>query len=571
MTTNIIFDGNNQKGNLQTNPSEKAGKSEIGLSPPITELIKNYQEELLSQEKRGFATIHVDEIASKIARIYEKIRKVVDWKEENVLRRSAILRILKRSFISKISGISFTLSTTVGQIAESLTLELIRGGHLPNDTIPVQKIEIVTCVLRKYVYILENASFAPNNTELLFKRKVNFYDWLLEIAACEIEDVLASPFKENALIKSMTLLMSERTKLIPETLTEPEKRTLVYIAVCRTLFDLDDPFITFHMLRYRYPDWLSPSDQFLTKLTKDIFTIVEEIDKELKHPLSRDFFTICEKTDTVFTLLGDFLDYHKNDPKIIPKVITNKNSFKELITQFYNKRMVTLKTRLFRVAIFSTLSVFVSNWFTYFIIEVPMANLFYEGFNFFAALIDFIVPSIAMFVLVAIIRPPARENLNKVIETTFKFVYPEDEGEIYEIKLKKKRIFLFNFIIMSIYLVACLLFFGVVAWIFFLAKIPKTSVVFDTATIAMNVFAALVIRNKSKELTVQEKTSFWEFLLDVVAVPVAQVGNFLSNKWKEYNVITVFFNYFIEMPFVTLVEFVESWSTFLKEKKADIH
>jgi hypothetical protein len=571
MTKGVIFDGNQQKNKGKKNFLQPTTERESVLTSPIVELIENYQKTVTLQKKEA-ATIHVDEIASKIARFYEQVRKVVDWKEENVLRRSAILRILKRSLIAKISSLTIVFPMDISYVAESLILELIRGGHLPNDEISVEQIGVIAQVLKKYTYILENTPFTQNKEQFLLKKKVNFYNWLLEIAACEIEDVLAPPNKENALIKAMTLLMNERIQVITKKpLSESQKRTLTYIAVCRTLFDLDDSYITFHILKYQYTDWLNPSKEFINQFASEIFNIAEKIEKYLTHPLSRDFFNLCEKNDTVFTLLGDILDYYKKSPSKIYLALGNKNYIRKLIIQFYNKRLKTLKTRLFRLAVLSTLSVFVSNWFTYFIVEVPLAHLFYEGFNFWAAATDFIVPSLAMFILVSIIKPPGTGNLNKVVETSFNFIYQGKEKEIYEIKTQKRRRFFFNLIIGFFYLTAAIAFFGIVAWVFYIANIPITSVVFDTLTIAINVFAALVIRNKARELTIKEKSSISEFVLDVLSLPVARVGNFLANKWREYNVISVFFNYFIEMPFVTFVEFVESWRQFLKDEKADIH
>lgn len=553
------------------NRSKPKDNSPSNLTPAIKELLKDYKLVVTKPKKEG-ATIHVDEIASKIARLYEQIRQVVDWKQENVLRRSAILRILKRSLIAKISSLTTTISIDIDYVAESLILELIRGGHLPNDEIPVEQIKVIGRVLKKYIFILENAPFTQNKEKFLLKKKVNFYNWLLEIAACEIEDILAPPQKENGLIKAMTLSMNERIRLVPNNLlTESEKRTLTYIAVCRTLFDLDDSYISFHILKYQYPDWNNPSEETTIKFASQIFNIAERIEKCLTHPLSRDFFNLCEKNDTVFTLLGDILDYYKKSPAKIPLVLADKRYFRKLIINFYNKRLKTLKTRLFRLAILSTLSVFVSNWFTYFIVEVPLAHLFYEGFNFWSAVVDFILPSLAMFILVAIIKPPGPGNLDKVIEASFNFVYQDQPKEIYEIKKQKKRRFFFNLIIGFFYLAAAVIFFGTVAWVFYIANIPITSVIFDTLTIAINVFAALVVRNKAKELTIKEKPSISEFFLDVLSLPVARVGNFLANKWKEYNVISVFFNYFIEMPLITFIEFVESWREFLKQEKADIH
>lgn len=563
---------------LDESKSSKANRDEIIsaeqiLTPPIVELIEKFKEETEAKGKGETATIHVDEIASKIAHLYEVIRKVVDWKEENVLRRSAILRILKRSFINKISEINLARqSSDVNQIAENLTLELIRGGHLPNDEVPTEKIPTVASILSKYLYILEKAPFHQSDNSFILKKKINFYDWLLEIAACEIEDVLAQPFKENALIKAMTLLMFERIRVIPqETLDSEKKQTLVYIAVCRTLFDLDDDFISYHLLAYRYREWINPSPGFLSEITQNIFNIHRAIEADLNYPLSREFFNVCERIDTVFTLFGDLLDHFQKDPEKINQTVKDKKKFKELLTQFYEQRIKTLKKRLFRLAIFSTLSVFLSNWVTYFIIEVPVANLFYEGFSLVAAITDFLVPSIFMFVLVAIIKPPSPSNLEVAIKTTFEFVYGDSERELYEIKIKKRNRPIFGFIIAILYLIGTIISFGAIAWVFYIAKIPITSVFFDTMTISLNVFAALVIRNKARELTVQEKTSSWEFLLDYLSIPIARVGNFLADKWKEYNLASVFFNFFIELPFIYFIEFVESWSQFLKQQKADIH
>jgi len=539
---------------------------------PLQRLIRIYQESFLPPKKREFAPIHVDEIASKVAYLYERIRKIIDWKEENLLRRSAIERILKRHFIFEVSGLDFIFKVKIEEVAESLVLELVRGGHLPNDTIPRDKIFEVDKIVKKYLFLLKNAPYPRENSSFPLKERVNFYDWILEVAACEIEEVLTPPLRENALIETMTALMAERIRLTPqELLNEEEKLIQTYIACHRTLFDLDDAIITYHLLKYHYAQWIKPDEIFLKDTAKNIFLIKKEIENELSHPLGKEFFNICEKTDTIFVLLDDILCSFKENPAAIPQVFSDKETFVQLLTNFYQKRLVTLKSRLFKLAVFSTLSVFVANWFTFFIVEVPLASIFYEGFNLIAALTDFIVPTLAMFFLVSIIRPPSMSNLKEVIRLALGFVYPQEQKDIYEIRIKKKRKTLTNFIIIFLYVLACIIFFFGVAWVFYKASIPITSVIFDTLTIAINIFAALVIRNKARELTVEEKTGFWEFLLDIMTLPVAKVGSWFARKWKEYNVVAIFFNVVIETPFVTFIEFIENWREYLKEKKAEIH
>lgn len=566
MDKKILFQRNNQPVTTGiSNPS-----SFTIISPHITNLLQKYQENLKPSATKEVNRIHVDEIASKVAYLYERIIKIIDWKEENLLRRNAIERFLKRNLIAELSKVNFIFKTNVKEISEPLVKELIRGGHLPNDEISQEKVPAVQKIIEKYLYIIKNAPFS--NSSFILKKKVNFYNWILEIAACEIEEILSPPPKENDLMETMTLLMAERIRLEPEnSLSEEEKILQTYIAVHRTLFDLDEAIIAYHLLQHKFPSWTGSSDSFIKQVAENIFPIWESIEKDLSQPFAKNFFNPCEKTDTAFTILGDILDFFQKQPEKINEVISVKENLRELVRKFYNKRLETLKSRLFKLAIFSTLSVFVSNWFSFFVVEVPLAHLFYQGFSLPAAIFDFLIPSFVMFILVAIIRPPPASNLEKVTKLVFQFVYSDEEKEIYEIKLKKKKRPLTNFFIILLYGITCLATFGGVAWVFHAVKIPFTSVILDTIGIALNVFAAVVIRNKAKEITVEEKSSFGEFFLDTLSLPVAEIGSWIASKWKEYNVVSVFFNVIVEVPFVTFIEFLENWRQFLKDRKADIH
>ncbi|MEK7562433.1 MAG: hypothetical protein AAB509_02020, partial [Patescibacteria group bacterium] len=63
------------------------------LSNETKKLIRKYkfwqQSEL---PKQGVSTIHVDEVALRVAAFYEQIRTIVDWKEEHLMRRAAVIR-----------------------------------------------------------------------------------------------------------------------------------------------------------------------------------------------------------------------------------------------------------------------------------------------------------------------------------------------------------------------------------------------------------------------------------------------------------------------------------------------
>ncbi len=536
------------------------------LLPEISKLADTYSNELIAS-RRGFAPIRVDEIASRVAGFYEKIRKVIDWKDDNALRRGAVERILKRILFPKLSGLS-EQDIKAESLAETLTTELIRGGHLPNDTIPRDRIDDVVQALDKYLYFLEHTS-----SYKLFevKQKVNFATFILEIAACEIEEVLTHPVKEYGLIEAMTGILDKRISVYPKDgLTPEEKYRFTYVATLRTLYGLDDNFIIYQLLKQKYPNWDNPDRKVLDNIAKQLSDDWREIQEEIDKPIARKFDAIAERIDTVFTLLDDVLENLKEEPREIKKTLENKKKLTELVTASYEKRYITLKTRLLRLAVFSTLSVFLSNWFTFYLVEVPLARLFYEGFNLRTAIVDFLVPTAVMFFLVVIIKPPKKENINKVVATTHGFLYKDEKQEHYQVRIQKSGFSMFRVMLMSVYIWTILVVLLGIAFVFYIAGLPLTSVVFDTFTIALTVFAAVVIKNKSRELNVDEHTNVQDFLLDVFAVPVAKVGSIMARKWKEYNVVAIFFNFIIETPFAIVLDFIQGWSEFIRERRAEL-
>jgi len=238
------------------------------ISQSTQKLIQKYQNWYrFLQPKEGATTIHVDEVASRVAAFYEKIRGVVDWREEHLMRRIAIERILKRRLFLNING---------SEIAAPLVLELIRGGHFPNDRIEELKIKEVKKVLDKYLCILENSPSLPRE-----KLKIQLYDWLLGICACEIEETLSPALKEMAQIEYMEAEMREKIEIRGIEISEEEKNTQIYIAVQKTLLKLDSPIISYNLLKRQYPEWcnLTKNDFQLQEIAKNIYPIWRNIEK----------------------------------------------------------------------------------------------------------------------------------------------------------------------------------------------------------------------------------------------------------------------------------------------------
>src|SRR3989344_977644 len=515
--------------------------------------------------KEGVLTIHVDEVASNVAAFYEQIRTVVDWKEEHLMRRSAIIRKLKRRFLN----LELNNFSAEEEIAEPLVLELIRGGHFPNDNIEESKIADIKNVINKYVFILKNS---PENKK--GKAGLQFYNWLLEIAACEIEETLAPCAKETALLNYMFDLMKEKIRVSENIfkrgfLKEEEKDVQIYIAVQQSLFKFDKPIISYNLIKYKYPEWKTADDDLILKIAQNIYKIWKKIEKDLLHPLNKKFYAICEKYDTSYLLLGDILS--QKSPIEIGREIQAPTALEQLLRSAYIKRLSTLKTRLFRAAIYSTISIFVTKVLSLLILEIILSKILTGHFNAMTLAADVLLPTLLMLILVITIRPPSYKNLNLVIIETMKIVYQNEKTDIYDIKIHKKRGVITRAVISLVYLLGACVSFGSIFWVFYFFKFPITSIVINFIFIALIIFAGMAIRKRAQELTIEDdRDGFLSFFSDVLFLPVAGLGRWLSNKWKKYNAIAAFFNALIDMPFSVFIEFLERWRYFIKERKEEM-
>jgi len=522
------------------------------LTQSTQKLIRGYQEWYQAlQPKEGVATLHVDEVVSRVAAFYEKMKGVIDWREEHLLRKTAIGRTLKRRLLLKKDGKA---------MAESFIYELIRGGHFPNDFIPETKIQEIQKIIDKYIFIIENSPSPPKE-----KKKFELHDWLLGIAACEVEETLAHPLREKALMDYMQEIMEERIRvregiLVIGGLSGEEKNTQIYIAIQRALFKLDPPLISYHLLKR--------GKIGLEELTRNIYLIWEKIEKELKHPLADKFYNICERYDTPYLLLGDIISKNPMEAK---EKISQPETLEDLIKENYNRRLKTLKSRLGRAAIYATVSIFLSNILALLAIEIPLTNVIGK-FNPLTIVVDILGPTFLMFFLVITIKPPQKGNFEQAVMEVMKIVYERERKDVYDVKKPKKRGFILNAIITILYLLAAAISFGLIIWGLSQINFPLFSYVVFIVFISLIAFAGAKIRERSKELQVtEEKGTLLDFFIDLFSLPILRLGKWLSARFAKYNVIMVLLNSFIDMPFQVFVEFLEQWRSFLKEKKEEIH
>lgn len=514
--------------------------------------------------REGAATIHVDEVAKKVAVFYEQIRTIIDWKEEHLMRRAAIIRKLKRRFLDLELN-----NFAVENIAQPLVLELIRGGYFPNDKIEESKIPEVQRTVEKYVFILKNnPEYKRGNVGL------QFYNQLMEIAACEVEETLVPSLKEMALIDFMFDMMRQYIKvsdsLYERGLLKKEDTDIqIYIAVQKALFKLDEPIISYNLLKYKYSYWQDPSEEELLKISQNIHRILENIERDLSHPAAKKFYVVCEKYDTPYLLLGDILSKEDHEKTLLE--ISNPATLEPLIREAYAKRLQDLKAKITRGAIYAVVSIFITKIITLLVLEWSLAWLFGHPTDAVFFIADILIPTGLMALLVVTARPPSKKNLMLAIMETIKIVYEKDKPETYEIRMAPRTNMITRAGLSFMYLLGACVTFGALYIVFNYFDFPIASIIINFIFIALILFAGTAVQKKAQELTIEEHTGgMLEFISDILLLPITAAGRWMSNTFKQYNAIAAFFNALIDMPFSTFVEFLEGWRYFMKEKKEEI-
>jgi nitrate reductase NapE component len=292
-------------------------------------------------------------------------------------------------------------------------------------------------------------------------------------------------------------------------------------------------------------------------------------ERELKHPMADKFYKICERYDTAYLILGDVIS---QDPSNAQKNLSQPEFLEEQIKKAYQLRLRKLKTRMARAALYSTISIFVTKMLVAFAIEIPFDKYVLGGFNSRALTLNVLIPPLLMFFLVLTIRPPRKENLDKVIIETIKIAYEKEKKDVYAVKPARKKGFIFSFIIIAFYSLTFLVSFGAIIWILKKLNFGILSIIIFLMFFSLITFAGVKIRERAKELKITpEHAGFLTFLMDTLSLPFLRVGRWLSDQWLKYNVVLVLITALIDMPFQVFCEFLEHWRTFLREKKEEIH
>ncbi|MBU0731795.1 hypothetical protein KKC88_02845, partial [Patescibacteria group bacterium] len=466
--------------------------AENNLTESVKKLLWIYE----NTPKENFYTepgpkVKVSDMVSRFASVYEKVRNVVDFREEHLLRKHAIKRILKRRLM--IVGLKKGES-----IARPMIEELIRARYLPNDTIPEAKIQEVDLAINKYLFFMKRVNDQGQRKDI---RKL--VDWILSIGACEIEERLVPSPREKAMVEYMYHVAQKEIDIPDKKIPPEQKDIIIYINTLRALLKADAPLLEYHLLRIYYPEWLNADREMVEDVAQNIDSTREKMEKVYKSVTGDKVLRILKHYTIVFLVLHDILE---EDPQNARLKLENTAVLEEQINEEYMKRYTRTKSKLNRSIIRSILYIFITKMAIAIAIEVPIDYYLLGELNYVAIGINIIFFPILLFLIAMTIRIPKEKNLIKITSGIKKIIFSGKKPLItHEIKNPAKRSKFFVFIFRIFYAIMFIIPFALIitglVWVDF--SVP--SIFLFLLFLSIVSFFGIRLRQMARELVIVEK------------------------------------------------------------------
>lgn len=518
------------------------------LSKLANLLVASFEkEEIKNQTKNG---INVNRFVSEIATWYEKFRNAMDYREEEVVRRAAIERILKRRLIFGGNG---------EKIAPALMRELLWARYFPDASISDEEIKKVAHVINLYKEF--RRELLTRQREIKIKVDTLIYQLLsshLEIMLNKSKDIeLISNFIFHLLRKHISIKDdSEETRDIQ-----------VFIAVRRAFAKDDIAFLRFHLFEQYFG---KVSEENMPSIAENFSKGYKELERQIKYPLKERIISYVKKQLPPFLIFAQIIRRQRGG---IRSLIANAVEFQNSVFTEATARYKTISSKVRTAIIRSVIFILLTKFFFAFSVEATYDNLVLGHVAWNSLVINIVVPPLLMVIASLFIRTPDHNNTKRIYDKIMNILFTEnlqlDRPLILSLKPERKNPIL-NTIFTMLWWGGFMVSFGLIIYILDKLQFSIASQGIFIFFMAMISFFTYRISQTAHSYTVPVRQNFFAPIMDFFFMPVIRVGRRLTEGLSQINIFLYVFDYLIETPFKELFGFLEQWFFFLQTKREEM-
>lgn len=518
---------------------------------PIRQLMAASEaEQAVKIPPKNEPVVSISTRTSRMSFVYERMRNAVDYKEEHLLRRTAISRIIRRLVVS---------GTDRTSIPEVLVHELIHARYLPNNAIPQKKLVDLEKIFNKYWLLL---GIAPekdiNNPKTLA-------GWTLGIAASEIDEFLLPPFIMHAAINSMYETINKQLH-IEDAISENDRKKQIYIACSRALYHNEDN-LNYHLFLMYHPEWRGGANlNLIREVTGALPALRRQIEHDLNHWIREKLNTCLRKQVVYFSILTEIIT---KDPEKARLALENNSDFAEQITTACNEHYRQARRKLGRSIVRSVIYLLLTKFLLALILEIPVEWWLLSHLDPLPLLINLVFPPGLLAVIALSTRMPDNANTKIILRGILNIVRGQTEM-IQVAKTKPRRLWLSGLFVI-LYAALFGISFGLLIWLLRALNFTAISMLVFLLFLSLVSLFAYRIRVRNQELIVTPpKTGLIRSLWAFLTIPILQAGKWLSGKFAQINIFIFILDFVIEAPFKSFVKITEDWMAYVQEKKEEI-
>ncbi len=495
--------------------------------------------------------IEVSAPASTAASLYERIRNTLEYQEDHLLRRNAILRILKRYV-----GTHASLEHTAG----NLLRELVWAKYLPNKVIPVTLVHKLSPILAKYEPLLKAAEKSAEE-DLLFH-------FVLDVLATEVEYVLAPPAADDALVSFMYEEMKERTEWDPKLEVSEEERDLrFYVAVHRSLLKSTPATLRYQVFKLYYPGWkdATADSPLVEEIAGSLSAVVKTVETQINHPLTEKLMRLLRRRAGVFRVLGDVVRGGK------PEVFEDPEALDEAVLEALHHRTKDFLVSLRRTSVRAIIFLIITKMFLALLLELPYdALLVKEDVPLYPLFINIFFHPFFLAIIALTVTIPEKQNKADYLASIRALSVGADHPVLH-LRVKKEVRGRWSLVFDIFYALLFLSVYGFIGWGLNALGFHGLSIGLFLFFISLVTFFGIRIRTGTRDIVAGDhRSGLFGTFFDVLFLPIVRAGAWLSLKVSKINVFIYFFDFIIEAPLKVAIQFVEGWLAFVREKKEEI-
>lgn len=494
--------------------------------------------------------IDINPVISELASWYEKLRNAMDYREEEVVRRAAIERILKRRLFFWGSG---------EKIAPPLIRELLWARYFPESIIEESEVARVAKTINLYLKLRE---------ELHKKEKeipTNIDQLLYYLLSAKIETMLNKDKSMDLFSTFLFHILQDHISILDDT---PQNRDLqIFLGVRRSFAKDDIGFLKFRLFEQYFGEL---KEENLASIVANFPKVYKDMEKQLAYPLKDRIASYVKKQIPSFLIMVEIFRKKKGD---VRSLIANPQELKNAIYKTAEERYKTISTKVRNGIIRAVFFILLTKVIFAFSIEATYDNLVFGHIIWKSLAINIFTPPLIMVLVSLFIRTPDIKNTNRIYAKIQNILFTEkpllDKPMVVTLKPEKRNPVL-DFAFKFFWLLAFALSFGII--LFVLDKlqfniVSKGIFVFFLAIVS---FFTYRISQTANVYAVWEKEALTTPIIDFLFMPIVQVGRRFTEGLSQINIFLYVFDYLIETPFKELFGFLEQWFFFLRTKREEL-